>query len=144
MKYLMMIALSLPFSARAGWDSVAVILRPAKALVQINEPGTGGRLRSFIRALSDGQGLRLATGDDSLKLECGASAEASSCVIRFLPGPSVVLDTKAVRGSFTATELGIGEGRDLAGLNLSFLNSNGDQFTIRTSGQRLELLGTKR
>jgi hypothetical protein len=142
MKVLTLLALFSSLSAQAAWDSVAVIVRPEKALVQINEPGSRGRLRSFITAFSEAGGFLLTSKDASLKLECGTNDAAASCVIRFLLGSGVVLKPKLVHGSFFAEDLGLD--RELGDLDLAFLNSNGDQFAIRTHGAQLELIGSKR
>jgi hypothetical protein len=142
MKLLALLALLFSIPAQAAWDSVAVIVRPEKALVQINEPGTKGRLRSFIAAVSDEGGFLLLNKGESLKLECGTSESAASCVLRFLPGPGVILKPKLVQGSFFAEDFGVNH--ELGDLELAFLNSNGDRFLIRTHGTQLELTGSKK
>lgn len=143
MKSFLLAGILLSFPALAARDSLMLIVRPEKALVQINEPGRASRLQAFLAALAENSHVLLTSADQSLKLDCGRNETAASCVIRFLPGANARIEGKTVQGISPLAELGIAPGRSVADQSYEFRSSNGDRFAIRVRSGSLELDGSK-
>lgn len=128
----------------AASDSVAVIVRPEKALVQVNEAGAASRLQNFLQSLGRVKNLLLISKDESFKLECGRNGQAASCVFRILPGGRGWIRVKAAGASAHLSEMGLPGELSVPDQAYEFRGSNGDQFVIRVQNHQLSVEGTKR
>lgn len=141
MKFLFSFCFLFPISAigwerASAWDSVAVFVRPEKSVVMIHEPKAGGRLKAFMKLLSNERNLLVTSPDDSIKIDCGLGEAIDSCVFRFLPSEQVQISKKEIRASLPIDSL--------ESLLVSFKNSNGDYFELNASHGELFFVGLKR
>lgn len=131
-------AVFVPCSAGAAADSVAVLFRPEKVLVQVNEAGSVSRLQEFMNVLQAGADLSLLSSDESVKVSCGRNREAASCVFRFLPSPSVAVGDRKVQAVLPLSG-------SIAGVReWSFESSRGDRFVLRTEPRGLVFMAGKK
>lgn len=136
-------AVLLSTTAKADWDSVAVIYRPEKVLVQINERASANfRLDTLMTELGFDKKMIVLSADKSLKLDCERNAEAATCILRFQPSPTVTLEPRKATADVDLSELKL----PLAptDLGLSFLNSNGDYVNLKVHNGRLQITAAKR
>ncbi|MBX3020580.1 MAG: hypothetical protein KF799_02795 [Bdellovibrionales bacterium] len=133
-----MIAIS---TSASNWDSVAVFYRPEKVLVQINERGLNSRLQSLMTAWNFDREMKLLSQDESFKIDCARNHEAATCILRFLPSPTVNLQPRQARAELSANELGLS---DISDMKIDFLNSNGDHFHLVVEAGRISIHASKR
>lgn len=149
----MWLFLFLALPASAAWDSVAVFHRPEKVIVLINERGSLGQSRLqnwmdlFSTESSTAASLQFLSNDEGIKFTCGRQVDAASCTFRFLPSKNVVISDRHVEAVLNKTELAQAglPLKEVTDFDISFLNSNGDQFRLWIeSTQQIRFSGRKK
>lgn len=141
--FLIMLSLFAPLASFAQSDSVAIILRAEKVLIQINEAGSSSRLQSLFDVLGAESDFLLLSADKSVKLDCGRDARAATCVIRLLPSPSVNLGEKTLDSFVSWNDLRVVQAPVTEG-SWMFESSRGDHLEIQVTTQGLRVFGNKR
>ncbi len=122
--------------AVASSDSVAVMLRPEKTVVLINEFKTS-RVHAWMDLMGVGSELHLLNQDQSIKVDCGRQEKTASCTFRFLPSHAVKFDTGLVEAVMPLENAAPGD------LEISFESSRGDRFVIVQSEGQIYFRGSK-
>lgn len=135
MTFLFAFLLSPAFAAR---DSVAVLLRPEKSVIQINERGGHSRLQTLFDAMGAGTELFWENEDKSIRLNCGRNQTAATCTIRLLPSPYVSIEAKQV--SAFAELRGVATWKET---ELTWESSRSNVFTVKIFNGHIGLLGRK-
>lgn len=146
----MLFLLLFAFPSFASWDSVAVFHRPDKVIVLINEDATqameSSRLQKFMGLFERAGSVRFLSRSGEIKITCGHDQRTAGCTFRFFPGAQVKVAGKSVEGELAIQELeDLGLNAQKAeGFDISFLNSNGDQFRLYIFGGKIFFLGHKK
>lgn len=127
----------------AQTDSVAIILRPDKVLIQINEAGSSSRLQSLFDVLQEESEFLFLSDDQSVKLNCARNAEAATCTIRLLPSDFVAIQEKTLDAVVPWEELNV-ESPPSAQGRWMFESSREDRLEIQVSSRGLRILGNKK
>ncbi len=137
----------LNFNASAAWDAVGVFHKPEKVIVLLNERQevTNKRLHQWV-SLFPNNYIQYISSTQDIRWECGINFEGAGCTFRFLPSSTNLIGERFIESSLSIaqfTELGV-DIQKMTGLDLSFLNSNGDTFRIWQEGDRIYFLGKKK
>ncbi len=147
MRILLILCSLFSVTAFANWDSVAVFHRPEKVVVLINEHNSSSknRLKNFISLFENGGSVRFESSDLGIKISCGGDTLAHGCTFRFTPGSNTEIREKGVIAFLPLNEMAdFRKDLELKDFEISFLNSNGDEFHLWIENEIVFFSGAKK
>lgn len=131
-----LLSVLLPILSFAANDSVAVILRADKALVQVNEAGAQ-RLGRLFEAFGAGTDLKWESPSGDFFVDCGRRQDAATCIFRFHPSEQVAIGEKEMHARYACGSA------CPANFSIAFQGSRGHRFELVASNGELRAFGKR-